>query len=149
VRFLSLIESTFTGLGGGMNVRWDAVVGQDTFWSTPPAAAASPAPAVPGSAQDCVAVDVRLFGMLGVAQRQRNFKLELPGAATLADVVAELRRRLDPEVARGIAGASGEVQRCCRVFVNGAQAEDPATPLRQGGAAAAVEIILVVAAEGG
>jgi hypothetical protein len=133
-----------------MNVRWDAVVGQDTFWSTPAAAAASSTPAARTSAgPHPVAVEVSLYGMLAVALGERTLKFELPGDAVLADVIGELQRRLGPEVLRGIVGPNGEMNRCCRVFVNGAQAEDPATPVRQGGAAATLEIILLVAIEGG
>jgi hypothetical protein len=133
-----------------MNVRWDAVVGQDTFWSTPPATPPSSTPAVCEPTEEGpIAVEVRLYGMLAVAQGERSLKFTLPGNATLSEVIGELQRRLDPEVLGGIVGPNGDMNRCCRIFLNGAQTEDPATPIRQAGAAAAVEIILLVAAEGG
>lgn len=130
-------------------VRWDAAVGEDGFWTSAPARSHAPEPATASGARDGLAVEVRLFGMLSAAQGPRSIDLRLPDPSTLADVLVEVRRCLGPAGARSLIGANGAPERCCRVFVNGVQAEDPTAPLQQDGGSAAVEIILVIAAEGG
>lgn len=134
-----------------MNVRWDAVVKQDNFWSKTAAAPLSEiAPVdIPADKNAPVEVEVWLYGLLGISQGERCFRLELGAGATLKDVIGELGRRLDPEVFRGIVTEGGEVFRYCRVFVDGAQAESLVTPIRRGASPATVEIILLIAAEGG
>jgi hypothetical protein len=136
-----------------MYVRWDAVVKPDGYWSDAPRAPAAPAVPEHGANGAAVEVEVCLYGALRVAQGERTLKFPLPAAATLADVMGELRRRLAPEVLQGILTESGELLRCCRVFVDGMQAENPDAPVRgnaRGGTSPAlVEIILLVAAEGG
>ncbi|OGA03576.1 MAG: hypothetical protein A3I00_00005 [Betaproteobacteria bacterium RIFCSPLOWO2_02_FULL_64_12] len=134
-----------------MNVRWDAVVKQDQFWSNAVGAPAAAVPVAPNStdAGSPVEVEVCLYGLLGVAQGERYFRFELGAGDTLRDVIGELGRRVDPEVLRGIVAEDGEVFRYCRVFVDGMQAESLATPIRRGASPTTVEIILLIAAEGG
>jgi len=134
-----------------MNVRWDAVVKEDNFWSN---TALAPHPAAPRADLPLdndapVDVEVCLYGLLGVSQGERFFSLQLRAGASLQDVIAELGRCLDPEVFRGIVSEGGEIHRYCRVFVDGAQAESLVTPIRRGASPASVEIILLIAAEGG
>lgn len=128
-----------------MNVRWDAVVETNAFWSD--ARASSAAPAARAGAP--VEAQVWLFGTLAGPQVERPYRLRLAAGFSLRDVIGELERRLDPDLFRRIVTERGEIFRHCRVFVDGTQAGGLATPIRSGGSPAIVEIILLVAAEGG
>lgn len=128
-----------------MNMRWDAAVEANAFWSD-----ASPSPAAPATpAGEPVEVQVWLFGMLAASRAERPCKLRLAAGCSLRDVIGELGRRLEPDLLRHIVDERGEPFGHCRVFVDGMQAERWAAPIRGGGSPTTVEIILLVAAEGG
>lgn len=128
-----------------MAVRWDAVVDRSCFWTE-----ADPAPRAPAPVEGaCAEVEVWLYGLLAGPQVERPLRLRLETGVTLGDAIAELRRRLDPDLYRQVVSPDGRLLRHCRVFVNGEQAEDLAAPIPCGASPASVELILLIAAEGG
>lgn len=138
-----------------MNVRWDAVVKNNTFRtsrrvrgvaaSAPDARAAGPEAASSGVP---VEVQVWLFGMLAGSKVTNPLVLQFAGGRLLRDVFDELGRRLGPEFLRTVISESGETLNTCRVFLGGELAKSMATPI-SGGVAATVEIILLREVEGG
>jgi len=132
-----------------MSVRWDAVVKNNTFWSSrraPDAPATSPRAAEAGAP---VEVQVWLFGRLASPEVANPLMLQFAGGCAVRDVIDELGRRLGPDFLRTLVSESGESFNTCRVFVDGEPAKDMATPISGGPAAATVEIILFREIEGG
>lgn len=132
-------------MGSAMEVRWDATVSDNCFWSERPLAA-RPAPAV--ATHGTVEVRVWPFGILAGSGVQRPILLGLGGGFTLRDVIDGLERRFGAEFLDGMLDEKGELISHCRVFVDGRMIESLAQPVPSG-ARADVEIILLVATEGG
>ena len=138
-----------------MNVRWDAVVKNNTFRTprrVPGGAASAPeaTAAGPVAASSVVPVEIQvwLFGILAGAKVTNPLVLQFAADCSLRDVFDELGRRLGPEFLRTLVSESGEALNTCRVFVGGELAKNMATPI-SGGVAATVEIILFREIEGG
>ncbi len=129
-----------------MNVRWDAVVDR-------PAAATreTPAPAEraaePGA--DTTEVHVRLFGALASTGAERSFRLELPAVAMIADVVSLLGGRLGEGFLAQVLDENGAKRRHCRLFVDGYPIESLQAALRATPDPSEIDIILLIAPEGG
>lgn len=130
-----------------MSVRWDAVVENNTFWSS------RRAPDAPATAAEeagaPVEVQVWLFGRLASPEVANPLMLQFAGGCAVRDVIDELGRRLGPDFLRTLVGESGESFNTCRVFVDGEPAKNMATPISGRPAAASVEIILFREIEGG
>ena len=132
-----------------MSVRWDAVVKNNTFWSSrrvPDAPASAPKAPEAGAP---VEVQVWLFGRLASPEIGNPLTLRFAGGCTVRDVIDELGRRLGPDFLRTLVSECGEPFNTCHVFVDGEHAKDMATPISGGTAAASVEIILFREIEGG
>lgn len=125
-----------------MSVRWDAVVQRSGFWADGGDAKRSE----PGGA---VHARVDIFGALAGRLRERSFQVDLPSGGSVHDIVQEVARRAGPEFAARALTPSGQLQRCCRAFVDGAPVDDPHARLPGGRAASSIELILLTAAEGG
>ncbi|MCC6887273.1 MAG: MoaD/ThiS family protein [Hyphomicrobiales bacterium] len=128
-----------------MSTRWDAVV-------DPAAGRLPPAPVVSvplRSLTGTIAVEVRLFGALASTCATRTVRLELPPQATIADVFAGLCRELGESFLANLVDESGAKRRHCRLFVGGYAVEDVSTPLAATADPSNIEIILLVAPEGG
>ena len=127
-----------------MNVRWDAVVERGASGRRP-----KPASPAPGGDHPTVAVHVWPYGVLNARVAQRPIVLELRDGFTLREAFAALARRHGAALLEGVLDRAGNKFRHCRVFVEGEPVEDmdarvpcPRTPAR-------MELILLVAAEGG
>jgi hypothetical protein len=111
------------------------------------AAYGRPAPprpvAVPPDAR--VRAHVRLFGALAAASAERSFQLELPAGTTIAEALGALG---EPLLAR-VLDESGAKHRYCRLFVAGQAVEDLQTALDAHADPTEIEIILLIAPEGG
>ena len=132
-----------------MSVRWDAVVKNNTFWSSrrvPDTTATVPEAAGVGGP---VEVHVWLFGGLAGPGVRNPLTLQFAEGCALRGVIDELGRRLGPEFLRTLVSESGESFNTCRMFLDGEPAKDMATPIYGGPAAATVEIILFREIEGG
>lgn len=125
-----------------MNVRWDAVVQGSGFW----AEGESAKPNEPGGR---VRARVEIFGALAGRLPQRSFLVDLPAGGSVHDIVHEVARRAGPQFAARALLPSGQLQRCCRAFVDGAAVDDPHARLPGGQRASAIELILLTSAEGG
>jgi hypothetical protein len=130
-----------------MGIRWDAVV-------DPAAAAAgrasSPAPpSIAVADAGRVVVDVRLFGALASLASKRMLRLELPARSTIADVLVCLGERLGASFLGLLVDEAGLKRRHCRLFVGGWAVESMSTPLPATDDPSEIEIILLVAPEGG
>ncbi len=140
-----------------MNVRWDAVVKNNTSLRTsgrvPAAAAAATdvtAAGVEAASSDVpVEIQVWLFGMLAGSKATNPLVLQFAGTCTLGDVFDQLGRRLGPDFLRAVVSESGEALNTCRVSLGGELVKDMAAPIFGGVAAATVEIILFREIEGG
>ncbi len=128
-----------------MEVRWDATVSDNSFWSEQGLAAR---PVLEAPPHGTVEVRVWPFGILAGSGVQRPIRLGLSGGFTLRDVLAELKTRFGAGFLEGMLDEQGELISHCRVFVDGRMIESLAVPVPSG-AQADVEIILLVATEGG
>ena len=128
-----------------MEVRWDAAVSGNCFWSEQPLAA-RPASAV--ATHGTVEVRVWPFGILAASGVPRPITLELGQGFTLRHVIVGLEARFGAKFLDGMLDETGELHSHCRVFVDGRMIERLALPVPSG-AHADVEIILLVATEGG
>lgn len=132
-----------------MSVRWDAVVKNNTYWSSRRVADATAAAPEAAEAGGPVEVQVWLFGRLAGPEVTNPLTLQFAGGCAVRDVIDELGRRLGPDFLRTLVGENGESFNTCRVFLDGEPARDMATPISGGPAAATVEIILFREIEGG
>ena len=130
-----------------MSVRWDAVVNRaagDVCTSLPP---------VPQSAtrQDAgpLEVHVRLFGALASVSAERSVRLKLPATATIAEVLAIVGERLGEAFLARVLDETGAKRRHCRLFVGGYASEDLQTALHAMPDPSEIDIILLIAPEGG
>lgn len=96
-----------------------------------------------------VAVRVWLFGALSALAPARPVVLGLAAGFTPGDVIAALGQRCGPEFLDRVLRAPGEKFSHCRLFVNGLAIEDLGQPVEAGGATAEIEMILLIAPEGG
>lgn len=125
-----------------MAVRWDAVGEGSGFWDD--AQGDRAARKEPGGA---VAARVWIFGALASRLPERNFLVDLPAGGSVHDIVHEVARRAGPQFAARALTPAGQLQRCCRAFVDGVPVDDPHARLP--GGPAAIELILLTSAEGG
>jgi hypothetical protein len=130
-----------------MSVRWDAVVNraaEDICKSSP---------RVPQSAirqsVDCIEVHLRLFGALASVSAERSVRLNLPTTATIADVLAIVGERLGDGFLAHVLDETGSKRRHCRLFVGGYAIEDLQTALLATPDPSEIDIILLIAPEGG
>ncbi len=130
-----------------MNVRWDAVVDRAApeARETP----ARPPKRVLEQGSGRIEVHVRLFGMLASQSAERSFRLALPAAATVADVLAAAGERLGEGFLAQVLDERGAKRRHCRLFVGGYPMEDLRTALGATPDPSEIDIILLIAPEGG
>jgi hypothetical protein len=137
-------------LAGDLGVRWDAVVGSravaaDTCKTRPHAVEA-----IAGEAcHRRIQIRVQMFGALATLCAERSVTFELPANTTLAGMLAALSRHYDPSFLTHIVDAAGAKRRHCRLFVDGYAVEDLQTQLRAAADPTEIDIILLIAPEGG
>lgn len=130
-----------------MTIRWDAVVDPTTVDT---GKAPSPRPSFfVDQCADRIALQVRLFGALASFDAKRSIQLELPVHATIADVFALLGERLGETFLALLVDETGAKRRHCRLFVGGYPVENVNTPLAATADPTRIEIILLIAPEGG
>lgn len=127
-----------------MGVRWDAVVQDKGFWSN----TARPSRETPAADSNC-RVQVWLFGSLADGFAERPVTVEIRGAFSVDDVIAEIGRRCGRAFLDRVTAPGGGILRYCRVFVNGQSVDDARTPIQTTESPTQVEMILLTAAEGG
>jgi hypothetical protein len=131
----------------GMSIRWDAVVDRSIAdVDTTPRAQSGLAGV---RDQGPISVRVRLFGALCSLAAERTIQLEVGARATLADVFARLADRLGESFLAHVLEKSGAKRRHCRVFVGGYPVEDLRTALCAVANPGEIDIILLIAPEGG
>jgi molybdopterin converting factor small subunit len=130
-----------------MSVRWDAVVNPAMVerHRAPPLIA----PSVIDQNADNIRVRVQLFGALAALSGQQAVELGLPAGATVADVIAILADRLGETFPIYVIDATGAKRRHCRLFVAGYPVEDLQTQLHPASELTEIDIILLIAPEGG
>ena len=97
-----------------------------------------------------VEVPVRLFGILAGLTPENPITLSLPAPVTAGDVVAAVQEQCGPAMFAHPARRIGETSPSCRLFLAGEPIEDFGARLEaEGGAPLDVELILVLAYEGG
>lgn len=135
-------------LGVCSGIRWDAVIasrisGIENTPSPPPAARAADRSA--GSIQ----VHVRLFGALAALSAERSIRLDLPARSTVADALKAVEQRLGASFRTHVLDDAGTKRRHCRLFVGGYAVEDLRTQLDGTADPTEIDIILLIAPEGG
>lgn len=129
-----------------MQVRWDAVVQGNNFWSEGARPARGPALA---KEDRPVRVQVWLFGYLSDGIAKGPVTVECLAPFSVRQVVAELGRTLGPEFLERLTETTGELMRNCRAFVNGEPVDDTAAPIHTTASQTDIELIVLTAAEGG
>lgn len=112
-------------------------------------AQANKAPAEPAGTADRLVVTVRLYGFLATSAGRDRLVLSLPAGATVGDVLARLRASMDLQALDDAGDGGGGLAPCCRMFLDGYPVEDLGAPLTTRNGAAALEMILLQAFEGG
>jgi molybdopterin converting factor small subunit len=132
-----------------MSIRWDAVVDRKAASHDAPA----PPPRRPAGAAhlgaDRVRARVRLFGALASISRQSMLEFEFRPGDSVGDVVARLGEQLGEAVLSHLLDQSGAKRRHCRLFVDGYPVEDLRSALAPTANPTEIDIILLVAPEGG
>ena len=132
-----------------MSVRWDAVIDCNATNAANLVAQPTLRGAATRSSADCVKVHVALLGALASVSAERSIRLELPTRATIADVLAALGGRLGEGFLTRVLDPVGAKHRHCRLFVDGYPVEDMTTPIDAAAEPTQIEIILLIAPEGG
>lgn len=131
-----------------MGIRWDAVVDPttvDTGKAPPPMPSVVLAPSA-----DRISVDVQLFGALAaMGAQQRAMRFEFPTDATIAEVLARLGEHLGRSFLTLLIDENGAKRPHCRLFVGGYAVESLQTRLAATADPSRIEIILLIAPEGG
>ncbi len=132
-----------------MDVRWDAVVVDNRFWTDPSEPAAAPPDSQKNSAP--VSLKVWLYGTLAKETdwQKRPIELQFQQGFKVADVIAELVRRYGEGFKYWVVGPNGKKLRHCRVTVDGFPADNEETPIYTKSSTAVLEMILLTAIEGG
>lgn len=95
------------------------------------------------------AAHVWLFGALSALTPERPVVLRLGEGFTAYDVIEAMGDRLGPAFLDRVLCAPGEKFSHCRIFADGVTVDDLDTPLCAAGSTAEIEMILLIAAEGG
>jgi len=130
-----------------MGVRWDAVVDPAAVGRHQPRPPL-PQPVIDRSSRR-IRVCVRLFGALAALSAERSLRLELPAATTIAGALAALGERLGGTLLAQLLDERGQKRRHCRLFVGGYPVEDLRMPLHATDDPTEIDIILLIAPEGG
>jgi len=132
-----------------MSVRWDAVINRNATSAAnlvePPSLPRAPR----RSTADRIKAHVALFGTLASVSAERSIQLELPTTATVADVLAALGERLGEGFLARVLDPVGAKHRHCRLFVDGYPVDDMTMPIDAAAEPTQIEIILLIAPEGG
>jgi hypothetical protein len=127
-----------------VGVRWDAVVAPQTTKRSPPPVGRP----ICNSAQT-IQVHLQLFGALATCCPRRSLCFEQPPGTTILNVLLAAEERLGASLLVHILDESGAKRRHCRLFVGGYAVEDLRTPLDGAIGRAEIDIILLIAPEGG
>ncbi len=130
-----------------MNTRWDAVVDADTIERRRPPLPTSQS--VIDQNTGSIRVRVQLFGALAALSGQQSVELAASPGATIGDIFEIVGERLGENFLTHVIDASGAKRRHCRLFVAGYPAEDLQTPLHPASGLTEIDIILLIAPEGG
>ena len=131
-----------------MNVRWDAVVDRAAtvdYYKIPPLLPRAENSQSAGN----IRIHLQLFGALASLGAERSINLELPPPATIADVLDALKERFGELFFARVLDKAGAKHRYCRLFVDGYPIEDLQTLLGATANPIEIEIILLIAPEGG
>jgi len=96
-----------------------------------------------------ISVHVRLFGALASLSAERSASVQFSSGATLADVLAALGKRFGEPFLAAVLDPTGAKHRHCRLFVDGYVVEDLQRALAATDQPTEIEIILLIAPEGG
>jgi hypothetical protein len=132
-----------------MSVRWDAVIDRSALGPAGFVEQPTSRRAAGRSDTDRIKARVALFGALASVSGERSIELELPTTATLADALAALGERLGEGFLARVLDPFGAKHRHCRLFVDGYPIDDMTMPIDAATEPTQIEIILLIAPEGG
>jgi hypothetical protein len=127
-------------------VRWDSVVvPRKAVAGAPPRVAATAV----GRSSGSIHVHVQLFGTLAALGAERSIRVELPACTRISEVLARVEQRLGAPLLVHLLDERGGKRRHCRLFVDGYPVEDVHDPLDGRSGWTEIDIILLIAPEGG
>jgi len=92
---------------------------------------------------------MRLFGSLAALSAERSIRIDLPTCSTIADALKAVEQRLGVSFRMQVLDETGAKRRHCRLFVGGYAVEDLHTLLDGAADPTEIDIILLIAPEGG
>ena len=129
-----------------MSIRWDAVVDRSAAdFGRPPPRSRSAVCQVANRFQ----VRIRLFGALASLSAEQTIQFELDAGATLADMLAVAGERFGESFLAHVLDETGAKRRHCRMFAGGYPVDDLQTQLSATIDPSNIDIILLIAPEGG
>jgi hypothetical protein len=131
-------------LGVYSGVRWDTVIAPRTAGIEN----ASP-PTTRAGSTGSIQVHVRLFGSLAALSAERSMRIDLSTCSTIADALKAVEQRLGASFRMQVLDETGAKRRHCRLFVGGYAVEDLHTQLDGAADPTEIDIILLIAPEGG
>jgi hypothetical protein len=134
-------------LGVRSGIRWDEVIASRVagIENAPPRTTRAVVDRPSGSIQ----VHVRLFGALAALSAERSIRLDLPTHSTIADVLGVVELRRGASFRMQVLDETGAKRRHCRLFVGGYAVEDLHMQLDGATDPTEIDIILLIAPEGG
>jgi hypothetical protein len=96
-----------------------------------------------------IQVHLQLFGALATCCPERSLCFEQPAGTTIINMLLAAEERLGAPLMVHVRDESGAKRRHCRLFVDGYAVEDLQTPLDGMIGPAEIDIILLIAPEGG
>ena len=92
-----------------------------------------------------ITVNVRVFGYLATLTDKTRVTLKLPSSAKVGDAVKAIGEACGEEVRAAMKDESGDLAKCCRIFVNGEILDDVNARLLPTDRRADIEIIILMA----
>ena len=92
-----------------------------------------------------IAVNVGVFGYLSTLTDKTRVTLNLPGNAKVGDAVKAIGEACGEDVRDAMKDESGDLAKCCRIFVNGEILDDVDARLLPTERQANIEIIILMA----
>jgi hypothetical protein len=96
-----------------------------------------------------IEVEIALFGFLTTVTDKTRVTLKLPAGSVVADILAALGEECGTAVLKALKDENGELNECCRIFVDGVLLKNAGSRISPEGGSAKIEMILLMANEAG
>ncbi|HEY1364575.1 MAG TPA: MoaD/ThiS family protein [Xanthobacteraceae bacterium] len=130
-------------------IRWDAVVDPAATAHGADLARRRAVPRAIDRGAGSVHVHLQLFGALAMLGSKRSIRLQVSAGTTIAELIALAQERLGVPLLAHLLDEAGEKHRHCRLFVGGYPVDELRNPLDAVDEPVEIDIILLIAPEGG